>query len=215
MDADDAVQETMFRAWRALHRFDGRAAPGTWLHRIATTVCLDALADRSLRLRPIEIGPAPSMTRSNSWATLAERGVTVPGERKSPSVLAGLSETQQALVERYVAAFEAYDVAAVAALMKEDATMNMPPCSLWLRRPDTIAQWLLGCACGCRGSRLVRTAASGMPAFGQSRDDGATPWALVLLDLDGDRIEGSTFVFDTETLFPRFGLPMQLPAPHR
>src|SRR5690349_7847902 len=58
VDADDAVQETMIRAWRGLDRFDGRASLRTWLYRIATNVCLDELADRTRRARPMEAGPA-------------------------------------------------------------------------------------------------------------------------------------------------------------
>ena len=56
-DADDALQEALLRAWRALGRFEGRSAPRTWLHRIATNVCLDALARRPRRVLPIDYGP--------------------------------------------------------------------------------------------------------------------------------------------------------------
>ncbi|HEY3841071.1 MAG TPA: RNA polymerase subunit sigma-70, partial [Bryobacteraceae bacterium] len=58
VDADDAVQETMIRAWRSLDRFDGRASLRTWLYRIATNVCLDELSDRTRRARPMEEGPS-------------------------------------------------------------------------------------------------------------------------------------------------------------
>ena len=56
-DAEDAVQEAMVRAWKSLNRFDGRASLRTWLYRIATNVCLDALSAKSRRARPIEEGP--------------------------------------------------------------------------------------------------------------------------------------------------------------
>lgn len=56
-EAEDAVQETMVRAWRSFEGFDGRASLQTWLYRIATNVCLDALHDRSRRFRPMEEGP--------------------------------------------------------------------------------------------------------------------------------------------------------------
>ena len=61
LDADDAVQETMVRAWKNLGRFEGRSSLRTWLYRIATNVCLDALADGARRrTRPIEDGPLGS-----------------------------------------------------------------------------------------------------------------------------------------------------------
>ena len=58
VEADDAVQETMLRAWKSLDRFDGNPSLRTWLYRIATNVCLDALSDRARRERPMEAAPA-------------------------------------------------------------------------------------------------------------------------------------------------------------
>src|SRR5947209_8981248 len=57
-EAEDAVQETMLRAWRGLEGFDGRSELGTWLHRIATNVCLDMLKSKSRRATPMDLGPA-------------------------------------------------------------------------------------------------------------------------------------------------------------
>src|SRR3954471_20290822 len=57
-EAEDAVQETMLRAWRSLERFEGRAALKSWLYRIATNVCLDMLNGKERRISPLELGPA-------------------------------------------------------------------------------------------------------------------------------------------------------------
>ncbi len=57
-EADDAVQETMVRAWRSYENFEGRSQVSTWLHRIATNVCLTMLESRQRRARPIELGPS-------------------------------------------------------------------------------------------------------------------------------------------------------------
>ena len=56
-DADDALQETLLRAWRALPRFRGRSSVRTWLYRIATNVCIDAIARRPRRVLPVDYGP--------------------------------------------------------------------------------------------------------------------------------------------------------------
>jgi len=125
-----------------------------------------------------------------------------------------LSDAQAELLDRYVAAFERYDVDALTALLHEDVTLSMPPYTLWLRGPEAIRAWLLGRGSGCRGSRLVPTAASGSPAFAQYRpaaQGGHEAWGLIVLELAGDRISGWTTFLDTESLFPRFGLPLELP----
>ncbi|HEX2193698.1 MAG TPA: sigma-70 family RNA polymerase sigma factor [Candidatus Limnocylindria bacterium] len=57
-EADDAVQESLLRAWRNLDRFEGRSSLRSWLYRIATNVCLDMLASRERRARPMDLGPA-------------------------------------------------------------------------------------------------------------------------------------------------------------
>ncbi len=290
VDADDAVQETMVRAWRGLERFDGRASLRTWLYRIATNVCLDALADRSRRARPLEEGPPGSVdsvleTRPRThWlepipdaralpveADPAEQAVLrqsirlafvaalqhLPPQQRAALLLTevvgcsaaevaetldtsvaavnsalqrargklatrdvgeardSLSDQQAELVDRYVAAFERYDVGALTALMHEDVILNMPPYTLWLRGRQAIDAWMRGPGAPCNGSRLVPVAASGSPAFAQYRpapEGGHRAWALNVLELSGAGIAKVTSFLDTETLFPLFGLPAELSA---
>ena len=100
-------------------------------------------------------------------------------------------------------------------LLHDDAVQSMPPYAMWIRGADNIGHWLLGPGSGCRGSRLLPTAANGLPAFGQYRIDpegGHTPWALQVLEVSGDRISGFHAFLDSEHLFPAFGLPAHLPA---
>jgi RNA polymerase sigma-70 factor (ECF subfamily) len=61
-DADDALQDALLRAWRGLGGFQGRSAPSSWLYRIATNVCLDAIARRPKRVLPVDYGPATDPT---------------------------------------------------------------------------------------------------------------------------------------------------------
>ena len=84
-EAEDAVQETMLRAWRGVHRFEGRASLRSWLYRIATNVCLDMLSGRERRARPMDLGPVwnPDLTELNTlpeaaWVQPIPDGLVVP-----------------------------------------------------------------------------------------------------------------------------------------
>jgi RNA polymerase sigma-70 factor (ECF subfamily) len=126
-----------------------------------------------------------------------------------------VDDDERALLERYVTAFESYDMDSLTSLLQEDATWNMPPFELWLQTHEDIVKWCLGPGIGCRGSRLVPTIANGMPAFGQykpSPDGGLAPWSLQVLELSDGAISGITFFLDTERLFPLFGLAPRLDA---
>ncbi|MDX6517513.1 MAG: polymerase sigma-70 factor, subfamily [Gaiellaceae bacterium] len=127
-----------------------------------------------------------------------------------------LDTADRALLERYVVAFQDYDIEALTSLIQEDAKQSMPPFDLWLRGRDDIFTWWLGPGIGCKGSRVIPTmSANGSPAFGQykpSPDGGYEPWALQVLELSGGRIAEFTFFLDTDTLFPLFGLPARLEA---
>jgi RNA polymerase sigma-70 factor (ECF subfamily) len=293
VDAEDAVQEAMLRAWKGADRVREPGAMTGWLYRIATNVCLDAIArTKRHRVRPVEATdrpgevpevfdfaaqprehwiepiadaaalPAPEdcdperraiLRESIRLAFVAALQYLPPRQRaallltqvlgwsaaeaaegldmsvaavnsalqraratlaaRNPAVAPrALTAEQERLLASYVEAFEAYDVAALTRLLHEDATLSMPPFELWLQGHDSIARWMLGHGIGCRGSRLVPVAACGQPAFGHYRADGAEPWALIVLELSGDRITSMTSYLDTATLFPRFGLPMRLEA---
>jgi RNA polymerase sigma-70 factor (ECF subfamily) len=277
-DAEDAVQETMIRAWRSLEKFEGRSALRSWVYRIATNVCFDALNSAKKRARPMDLGGPGEPIVENlrelpevTWLTplptpdeAVEQRDTLrlafvaalqhlPAKQRAALILcevlqwqaseaaqllettvasinsalqraratlatadigapAELDAEARALLERYVAAFEAYDIDQLTGLIHEDAIQSMPPFDLWLRGRDDIFTWWFGPGIGCKGSQLVRAplAANGLPAWGQykpSPEGGYEPWALVVPEVVGGKIAEMTFFLDTKTLFPLFGLP--------
>src|SRR6266478_4192353 len=99
---------------------------------------------------------------------------------------AALDNEQQALLGRYVAAFEQYDMAALTSLLNEDARWSMPPYELWLQTHRDIVHWCLGPGYACRGSRLLPVNVNGAPGFAQYKPDpdgGLAPWSLQVLEI--------------------------------
>ena len=291
-EAEDAVQETMLRAWRALDGFDGRSSLSTWLYRIATNVCVDMLKGRKRRAMPMDFGPAQEPVASNlhtrSEVTWIEPipGMLIEGEKDPADVavshetiklafvaalqhlparqravlilcevlrwkageVAELLETsvasvnsalqraratlgagavtaetqqprldaaQEELLRRYVDAFQRYDLEALTAVIRSDASQSMPPYDMWLEGRDDIFAWWWGPGIGCQGSRLLPApSANGSVAFGQykpsARGSGYDPWALQVVEIKDGGISQITFFLDTERFFPLFGLPARL-----
>jgi RNA polymerase sigma-70 factor (ECF subfamily) len=205
-DADDLVQETMLRAWRAYATYDPeQASVRTWLYRIATNACLNALESRKRRplpsgvgavfddpeapfapgfevpwLQPLPTDPAASAVERSRVrlalvaalqllpprqraalilrevldvpaATVAELLGTTTGSVNSalqrararlhevgvdPDAQVEPAGEQRAVVDRFVAAFERADVAAITALLADDVILEMPPMWNWYRGPE-------------------------------------------------------------------------------
>ena len=120
---------------------------------------------------------------------------------------------QQALLARYVDAFERYDMTSLVTLLHEDVVLSMPPYDFWLQGTEHAIAWFIGEGSGCEGSRLLATSANGSPAFGSYRvdpDGGHTPFSLQVLDIVDGKITGQHNFLDP-ALFPAFGLPTHLP----
>ncbi|WP_432491026.1 sigma-70 family RNA polymerase sigma factor [Kineococcus gypseus] len=300
-DAEDAVQETMLRAWRGADGFEGRSSLRSWLFRIATNVCLTMIEARGRRARPMDLSAAAwepveaslaARRSEDTWlepmvdtrvlpeggdpadvavaresirlafvaalqhlpprqravlvlrdvlrwraeevaglletstasvnsalqrarATMASRPGVGPDAPGAPGAAraADLDAEHRALLERYVHAFESYDMDAFVALLAEDVTQNMPPFEMWLAGPRDVVRWMTGPGRGCRGSTLVRVDLNGSPAFAQYKPgpDGAlVPFAFQALELRGGRIAHITSFLDTR-LFAHFGVPAAPP----
>ncbi|MFD7403925.1 sigma-70 family RNA polymerase sigma factor [Streptomyces sp. NPDC059866] len=295
-EAEDAVQDTLVRAWRSFDKFEGRSSIRSWLYRIATNVCLDMLNAGNKRARPMDLSESTPLAQAalsprpdNTWlepvpdsrvlpttddpaeAAVAKESVRLAfmaalqqlppkqravlilrevltwkasevaellgtsvasvnsalqraratlAEREDKGAEAALSdpldEEQQKLLERYVAAFEGYDMTALTALLHEDAVMTMPPFDLWLTGVKDITGFMTTLGAPCAGSRLVPVQVNGLPGFAQYKPDpeagGFTPWAVQVLEISDGRITGFHCFLDTKRWFPLFGLPLHLEA---
>lgn len=297
-DAEDLVQETYLRAWRAYERFEGRSSLRTWLYRIATSACLTALEGRNRRPLPTGLGgPAPDPA-----GELAQRP-EIPWLEPVPDVLVGtddpgdpavvatsresvrlafiaalqhlpprqravlilrdvlrfraaeVAETlgttttavnsllqraraqldevmpraedvtepdnahQRELLERYVKAFEDYDVPGIVELFTREAVWEMPPFLQWVRGAENIGTLIeRNCPAAATGDQImVATAANGQPAFGlymldEQGDHRA--FHIQVLTLEGGGVSHVAAFFDVE-LFRTFGLPERWPAGSR
>ncbi len=287
-EAEDAVQETLIRAWKAIDRFEGRSSLRSWLYRIATNVCVDMLRGPQRRARPMDLGssstldtavlrPQPEDTfvqpiadgrviatdgdpaevaaarESIRLAFVAalqhlparQRAVLILCEvlrwqaaevaelldstvasvnsalQRARATLSALDLEQldstvdpehEALLARYVDAFERYDMTALAALLRDDVVISMPPHDLWLRGPSNVIGWMEGPGHGCRGSKLVPVRANGTAAFGSYRPAGPGRWepfALQVIEVKDGSIAGHHNFLYPE-LFAELGLPARL-----
>ncbi|MFJ8084304.1 sigma-70 family RNA polymerase sigma factor [Streptomyces sp. NPDC096205] len=289
-EAEDAVQDTLVRAWRSHDKFEGRSSLRSWLYRIATNVCLDMLTAGNKRARPMDLTEATPLAQAalsprpdHTWlepmpdarvlpstadpaeAAVAKESVRLafmaalqqlPPKQRAVLILrevlawkasevaelldtsvasvnsalqraratlserseAGadaevanpLDEEQKKLLERYVAAFEGYDMTALTALLHEDAIMTMPPFDLWLLGPSDITGFMTTLGAGCAGSRLRPVEVNGLPGFAHYKPDpekgGFSPWAIQVLEVSEGRITGFHCFLDVQRWFPLFGL---------
>jgi RNA polymerase sigma-70 factor, ECF subfamily len=293
-DAEDLVQETYLRAWRAYDQFEGRSSLRTWLYQIATNACLTALEGRSRRPLPSGLG-APSADPDSEIVQRPE----VPWLEPVPDVLVGawpsdpssvvssresvrlafiaalqflparqravlllrevlnwraaevaellgtttaavnsmlqrartqisqaapdedavnepVTSEQRQLLDRYVAAFEEYDVAALVELFSSDVVWEMPPFTGWYQTPQGVGRLVASqCPASAPGDlRLVPARANGQPAFGMylRADNGEyRAFALHVLHVTASEIDHVVSFFDTSR-FATFGLPAILPA---
>ena len=256
-EAEDAVQETFVRAWKAIDRFEGRSSVRSWLYRIASNVCIDMHRAPQRRARPMDLGPsstvatavlAPQHETTFVQPIADERVIDLAGDpadvaaaresirlafvaalqhlparqravlilcevlrwqatevaelldtsvasvnsalQRARATLATVEPDQldttldpehEALLERYVAAFEAYDMTALAALLRDDVVISMPPHDLWLQGIPNVIGWMAGPGIGCAGSKLLPVHVNGTAGFASYKLAGPgrwEPWAI-------------------------------------
>ncbi|MGX1812106.1 sigma-70 family RNA polymerase sigma factor [Nocardia sp. NPDC055321] len=287
-DAEDLVQETLLRAWRGYPEFEGRASLRTWLYRIATNACLNALAHSSRKVLPSGLGgpadhrhplgpeadrvpwlqPLPDsrvapesadpaaivdLRHGTRLALVAAWQYLPPRQRavlilrdvlrwsaievadlldttvvavnstlqRAHATLAGLPTAAEevsepddpavrALLDRYAAAFEAFDMDALAKLLLADAVWEMPPILEWFAgRADVIHLIRTRCPARAGRVRMIPTAANGQPAFAMYQNGEAH--SIQILSPTPAGI-ARVVAFHGADRFVPFGLPRSLPA---
>jgi RNA polymerase sigma-70 factor (ECF subfamily) len=297
-DAEDALQETLLRAWRGLPSFEGRSSLRSWLYRIATNVCLKMIERRPKRVLPIDYGPAndphdppegPLVEQvwlepypdealgvedgpASPEARYEERESVelafvaalqhLPGRQRAvlllrdvlgfapaeiaaaldatpAAVYSALQRARQAVderlpersqqatlrsigderlreaVERFMDAWERNDVAAIAAMLTDDATFTMPPEPSWYVGRSAVAGFFASRPLSGRLQwRHVPVRANGQPAVGlyaaTAEDSSYLPDAIMVLGLDSSAQITSVTAFREPAAFARFGLPDQI-----
>lgn len=292
-DAEEAIQDTMLAAWRGLDKFDGRAALRTWLYRIATNQCLDAL--RAVRRRPAKQWdvpgidpPEPSRTNEVPWLepypdALLDSAINVPlgpearyeqtesislafvtalqvlpprqlavlilrdvlgfhadevaklldttvesvksclkrardgMQRRLPADTShkpppmGNSSGEDAIVTKFVSAYESADINALVALLTDDVFVSMPPVTLEYHGREVVGRFFDLVFRAVPNYALVRTRANGQPAFGIYRRSptGLSAAGLFVLTLTGNKVRAITRF--APAILPAFGLPPSFP----
>ncbi len=294
-DGEDALQDSLLAAWRALGEFEGRASIRTWLYRIATNRCLNARRAASRRpakewdvpkveppdptrfgevvwLEPfpdalledaldVPLGPEAryEQTESISLAFVTALQVLPPRQlavlvlrdvlgfhanevadmldttvdsansalkraratlerRRPPSAgreppPASDSPSENAIVAKFVRAYESADLDALVALLTDDVFVSMPPMPFEYEGRDAVARFCASIFRSGRRFELVPTRANGQPAFGaylRAPTGISHGVGLFVLTLSGDRISAMTRF--ENTVLPRFGLPRSLPG---
>jgi len=287
-EAEDAVQETFVRAWKAFDRFEGRSSVRSWLYRIASNVCIDMHRAPQRRARPMDLGPsstvatavlAPQVESTFVQPIADERVIDLDGDpadvaaaresirlafvaalqhlparqravlilcevlrwqatevaelldtsvasvnsalQRARATLATIEPDQldpvldsehEALLQRYVAAFEAYDMTALAALLRDDVVISMPPHDLWLQGVPQVIGWMEGPGHECAGSKLLPVPVNGTAGFASYKPAGPgrwEPWAIQVIEAKDGRISGHHNFLYPE-LFAELGLPQHL-----
>ena len=290
-EAEDAVQETLTRAWRSVGGFQGRSSLRSWLYRIAHHVCVDMHRSPQRRARPMSLGASSNASDAvlgpplgdERWVMPIADDRVIPTEGDPAEVAAAresirlafvaalqhlpsrqrsvlilcevlrwhatevaelldtsvasvnsalqraratlaavdgepldsmLDPAHQQLLQRYVDAFERYDIDELVGLLRDDVVLSMPPFDLWMRGPHNLATWFLGEGKGCRGARLVPVTINGTAGFGNyrlTRPGLWEPFGLQVIEVAGGRVVGHNNFLYPE-LFAQVGLPPRLEA---